>query len=84
MDDLSMVVNVSGKGLVIVVGYGHAGIVNIISSSIKINCLLKPECHTTVEIPSLSAFDKKYTALLVFLTLLVCSSLSQLFHVLYK
>lgn len=35
-DDLSLVVNVTGKGLVIITGCGHAGIVNIIKHSVKI------------------------------------------------
>jgi len=35
-DDMSLIVNVKGKGLVIVTGCGHAGIINIIRHSIKI------------------------------------------------
>jgi len=35
-DDLSLVINVTGKGLVIITGCGHAGIVNIIKHSIKV------------------------------------------------
>ncbi len=36
LDDMSLIVNVRGKGLVIVTGCGHAGIINIIRHSMKI------------------------------------------------
>lgn len=36
MDDLSIVINVNGKGLVVVVGCSHAGIINIINHAKKI------------------------------------------------
>lgn len=36
LDDMSLIVNVKGKGLVIVTGCGHAGIVNIVRHSIGI------------------------------------------------
>ncbi|MEA3460205.1 MAG: MBL fold metallo-hydrolase, partial [Chloroflexota bacterium] len=36
LDDMSIVVNAKGKGLVIVIGCGHAGLINIIKHSTKI------------------------------------------------
>ena len=36
LDDMSLVVNVKGKGLVIVTGCSHAGLINIIKHSMKI------------------------------------------------
>lgn len=36
LDDMSLIVNVRGKGLVLVTGCGHAGIINIIRHAVKI------------------------------------------------
>jgi 7,8-dihydropterin-6-yl-methyl-4-(beta-D-ribofuranosyl)aminobenzene 5'-phosphate synthase len=43
LDDMSLIVNVKGKGLVIVTGCGHAGIINIIRHSIKVTGVSKIE-----------------------------------------
>ncbi len=43
LDDMSVVVNVKGKGLVIVTGCGHAGVINIIRHSRKITGIDKVE-----------------------------------------
>ena len=43
MDDLSIVVNVSGRGLVVLVGCSHAGIINIINHAKEITGIEKIE-----------------------------------------